>query len=493
MPPSTAVTPSTAPPSAPLRPPGHPTALGFSTLEREVIADELPLHGQLPPWLAGSLLRTGPAKFEVGGQPMRHWFDGLAMLHRFTIEEGRISYGSRFLESRSYRAACERGRMVYGEFATDPCRSLFKRVQTLFSPKALSEALSDNANINVTRLGERFIAMTETPLPVQFDPHTLKAADVRPYRTPGQLTTAHPHLDRASGAMLNYAANLGRRSSYRFFLVSPHDTEARVIASLPVRHPSYMHSFGLTERWLVLAEFPFVVNPLALALAGRPYIENYRWKPELGTRFTLIDRRSGRAMGGFEAEACFAFHHVNAYEQDGEVLVDLCVFPDASVIEDLYLERLRAGKPIARAELTRFQLSLANRSVSRRRLAEDDLELPRINYGRCNERPHRYVWGNGSGEHGWLERIVKVDTNDGATQSWSEPGCYPGEPVFVAHPGAEDEDDGVLLSVVLDAGAGDSFLLVLDAADLSELARARAPHHIPFGFHGQFATDRPDR
>ena len=55
-----------------------------------------------------------------------------------------------------------------------------------------------------------------------------------------------------------------------------------------------MHSFGLTERWLVLAEFPLVVNPLALALSGRPYIENFRWKPELGTRFHLFDRGDGR-------------------------------------------------------------------------------------------------------------------------------------------------------------------------------------------------------
>lgn len=466
--------------------------LGFSTLEREVVLDELPLTGEPPGWLSGSLLRTGPAKFEVGGRSMRHWFDGLAMLHRFTIERGRVSYGSRFLESRSYRAARERGRMAYGEFATDPCRSLFKRVQTLFSPRSLSDALPDNANINVTRLGERFIAMTETPLSVQFDVRTLQAADVRPYRVPGQLSTAHPHLDRSSGAMLNYAANLGPRSTYRFFSVGPHDTEARVIASLPVRHPAYMHSFGLTERWFVLAEFPFVVNPLALALAGRPYIENYRWRPQLGTRFTLIDRRSGSTVADFETEACFAFHHVNAYEEEGEVLVDLCTYPDPGIIQDLYLERLRAGKPIAQPELTRFRLRLADRSVSRRHLAESDLELPRINYGRCNERPHRYVWGNGIGAHGWLERIVKVDTAEGATLSWSEPACYPGEPVFVARPEAEHEDDGVLLSVVLDADAGTSFLLVLDAADLSELARAHAPHHIPFGFHGQFARDRAD-
>jgi beta,beta-carotene 9',10'-dioxygenase len=59
--------------------------------------------------------------------------------------------------------------------------------------------------------------------------------------------------------------------------------------------------------------------------------------------------------------------------------------------------------------------------------------------------------------------------------------------VFVARPDAEHEDDGVLLSVVLDGSADSSFLLVLNAADLTEVARAQAPHHIPFSFHGQFA------
>jgi carotenoid cleavage dioxygenase-like enzyme len=357
-------------------------------------------------------------------------------------------------------------------------------VQTLFSP---GSALPDNANVNITRLGERFIAMTETPLPVQFDPRTLETAGVRPYEAPGQISTAHPHMDRANRGMLNYAAKLGARSSYRFFSVAPDETTPRVIASLPVKEPAYMHSFGLTERWLVLAEFPFVVNPLALALSGRPYIENYRWKPELGTRFTLVDRATGKATSGFQTDACFAFHHVNAYEDGNEVVVDVCAFADAGVIEDLYLERLRAGKPIQEPQLTRFRLRTSDRSVSRERLADGDIELPRINYARCNERPYRYVWGNSNGPGGWLDRIVKIDTTDGATLSWSQAGCYPGEPVFVARPHAEREDDGALLSVVLDASAGSSFMLVLDACDLSELARAEVPHHIPFGFHGQFA------
>ncbi|HEY7934894.1 MAG TPA: carotenoid oxygenase family protein, partial [Solirubrobacteraceae bacterium] len=211
-------------------PASRASILGFSTLEREVVEDELELSGELPSWLSGSLLRTGPAKFEIGEQRMKHWFDGLAMLHRFTIEQGRVAYGNRFLESRSYRAAKAKGQIVYGEFATDPCRSLFKRVQTLFSGGGV---LPDNANINIARLGERFIAMTETPLAVQFDPHTLKTAGVRPYEVPGQLSTAHPHADRSGGGMLNYAAKLGPRSSYRFFEVPPQATKPRVIASLP--------------------------------------------------------------------------------------------------------------------------------------------------------------------------------------------------------------------------------------------------------------------
>ena len=42
-------------------------------------------------------------------------------------------------------------------------------MQSLFSPD-----LTDNANVNLARLGDEYIAMTETPLPVTFDPETLE-------------------------------------------------------------------------------------------------------------------------------------------------------------------------------------------------------------------------------------------------------------------------------------------------------------------------------
>ena len=53
----------------------------------------------------------------------------------------------------------------------------------------------------------------------------------------------------------------------------------------------------------------------------------------------------------------------------------------------------------------------------------------------------------------------------------SAAGCYPGEPVFVAARDAREEDDGLILSEVLDAQEGRSFLLVLDALTWEERAR----------------------
>ncbi|MDQ1541846.1 MAG: beta,beta-carotene 9,10-dioxygenase [Actinomycetota bacterium] len=462
---------------------GH--RLGFETLEDEHALGDVPVDGALPEWLAGSLLRTGPAKFEVGAEGYRHWFDGLAMLHRFSFADGAVSYANRFLESRAYRAAREQGRIVYSEFATDPCRSLFKRVVTTFSPPAFGE----NANVNVTRLGDEFVAMTETPLPVVFDPRTLETVGVGE-PAPGQLTVAHPHRSPKTGELVSYATHFGPYTTYRVYAQRSRG-QRRMIAKLPVARPAYMHSFAITEHYVVLVEFPFVAVPIAIPLSGRPFIENYRWRPQRGTRFRVIELETGKLRGTYVGDPMFAFHHVNAFERDGELVIDLCAYEDPDIVRGLYLDQLRQERPaLPDPELRRCHLRLDGTTVDYEPLADVGIELPRIDYGRCNGRPYRYVYGTSQRDGGtFLDQLVKVDVDTGETSAWSEPGTYPGEPVFVREPGCANEDAGVLLAIVLDAAAGSSFLLILDASDLSEMARARVPHHIPFGFHGAFAHD----
>lgn len=461
--------------------PGY--AAGLSTLETETSIESLPVEGSIPAWLSGTLLRNGPAKFEAGDQPFRHWFDGLAMLHRFSFDGGCVSYANRFLRSRAYRAA-EQGQISYSEFATDPCRSVFKRMATMFRPR-----LTDNCNVNLTRLGDEYIAMTETPLPIAFDPETLETLGVA-FEPPGIHFTAHPHHDPKRGELLAYVTHFGPRSEYRVFAQRDRATQRR-IASMRVSEPSYMHSFALTERYAVLVAFPFVVNPLRLASGARPFIENYQWKPELGTRVLVFDRGDGSLRGEYLAEPCFSFHHVNAFERGGELVIDMSAYEDATIVSSLYLDRLRNAAPPAstRPTLLRYRIGLDSGQVVEEQLSDSTLELPRIDYRRRNGLPYRYVYGvGGPGDVSeFVDRLVKIDVESGEEAVWSEPAAYPGEPVFVPAPKDDRaEDGGVLLSVVLDSLDASSYLLVLDAADLSELGRARVPHHIPFGFHGQY-------
>src|SRR5919197_3583626 len=94
--------------------------LGFENQEEELRVDRLPLRGRLPEWLSGTLVRVTPAVLDVGGSSLRHWFDGLAMLNAFGLEDGQASYGSRFLDTEARRAAKD-GKVGFSGFDQDPC------------------------------------------------------------------------------------------------------------------------------------------------------------------------------------------------------------------------------------------------------------------------------------------------------------------------------------------------------------------------------------
>ena len=65
---------------------------------------------------------------------------------------------------------------------------------------------------------------------------------------------------------------------------------------------------------------------------------------------------------------------------------------------------------------------------------------------------------------------------------WHEEGAYPAGPYFIPKPydGTElAEDEGLLLSVVYSAVRHESFLVVLDAGSLQEVARVHLPNVVP--------------
>src|SRR3954454_21292543 len=148
--------------------------LGFADQTEEVRVDALAVSGEGPTWLRGGLIRVTPAQMDFERRSVAHWFDGMAMLNRFGFAgDGSVSYASSFLDTAARRDALATGGTSIAGFATDPCRSLFQRVQSAFS-----QDTTDNANVNLSRLGDEYIAMTETPLAVVFDPASLDTARI---------------------------------------------------------------------------------------------------------------------------------------------------------------------------------------------------------------------------------------------------------------------------------------------------------------------------
>ncbi|MGO8948144.1 MAG: carotenoid oxygenase family protein, partial [Ktedonobacterales bacterium] len=283
---------------------------------------------------------------------------------------------------------------------------------------------------------------------------------------------------------------------YTVYAIKAGKHTRQVLGTIPVDEPSYIHSFAMTPRYVILAEYPLVVNPLSMLVSGKPFIENYHWKPERGTRFLVLDKQDGSVLGPYESAPFFAFHHVNAFESGDQIVVDLCAYPDPTIIDDLYLENLIGpqSRAASQGELRRYRLSLGGASTKidgYSVLSDESMDLPRINYERSNGRDYQFAYGSGRRKEtpgDFLNQLVKVDVRTKETQRWFEKDCYPGEAILVPSPNATGEDEGVVLSIVLDGRKGTSFLLVLDAPSFTEIARAEVPHHIPFALHGIYTA-----
>ncbi len=473
---------------------GKEYSIGFQTLNDELSLESLPIEGNIPDWLSGTLIRNGPAKFEFGDRRYNTWLDGMAMLNRFSIHDGKVSFSNKYLDSKTFKKNRKTDSISVAEFATDPCRTIFQRVYSVFFPD-----FTDNASVNIAKIANKFVAMTETSVPIEFDPETIESLSHLNFSgsVKGELTTAHPQYDFDRDETYNYTTDMSVISHYKVFKLSGNSNKRELIASVPALKPSYMHSFAMTENYIVLAEFPLKVCPsqllLGFSLLDRPFIDNFKWLPEGGTQFQVIDKRDGNVVAKLKAPPFYAFHHINAFERGEEIVLDIAAFDDASVISELYLDRLCGDQPdaLSFSQFRRYTLPLDGSETSFEVLSDEAIELPRINYRHFNGKPYSFAYGisfikDSPGD--WYNQLVKVNVEEKVSSVWNAENCYPGEPVFVPAPEASSEDDGVILSVVLDAKKRSSYLLVLDAKTFTEMGRAIVPLAMPFGFHGQFLS-----
>jgi beta,beta-carotene 9',10'-dioxygenase len=435
------------------------------------------VRGTIPDWLRGELVRTTPAVFASGAWQAHHWFDGLGMLYAFRVGQG-VTYRQRLMESQVALAARE-GRSPRASFGSPIVRGFWKR---LFSP---IPDVTDNTNVHIVALGDERVALTEGPYQWATDRETLAVTKRVEYRDGhGALAMlAHPHFDFARNRVVNLGTRIGAKTEIALFEHAPDSRQREVLARIPVKRLPYLHAFGLTARHAIVIGHPFTVNPLSLLWSNRGFIDHFEYRPEDGTTLWVVDRTSG-AVRRHAAPAGFVFHVLNAFEADGATSIDLALYPDAGIVAALSTASLaERGLPDLSPSIVRFTVREGVHEAKVETLASLGFEFPSVNYKQMSGHRHAVAWGARLTAGATRSSIVRFATDE---RAFEDPAFGFGEPVFVARPGAQREDDGILLTVGAHSSENRSALAILDAATLDVLAWAEVPLAIPLGFHGSF-------
>jgi carotenoid cleavage dioxygenase len=449
---------------------GNPYLEGdFAPVHEETTIESLQVVGRLPTDLCGMFVRNGPnPQFPPKGR--YHWFDGDGMLHGVRIQDGKASYRNRYVQTVGYKAEKKAGKALWGGLLDPPDVAKFALGLPPFK-NAANTAL-------VWRQG-KLLALWEGGEPYEVRVPSLETA--APYTFGGQLRhacTAHPKIDARTGEMMFFG--YGPVRPYLHYSVAGAD--GKIVRTVPIelRRPVMMHDFAVSEKYTVFLDLPesFRFNPRAGGAISLTF------EPKFGARIGVIARHGGPAeLRWFAIDPCWVFHTLSAYDEGDEVVLVACRskdFPHS-------LEQANPSNSIAQTSpetapmLTRWRMNLKTGQVREERLDDLPAEFPR----------QRDDWMGRKADYAYLmtlamDGLVKYDLKRGGRTMHSHgTGRFGGEGVFVPKRDGRDEDDGWVITYVVDAGSKTSEMIVVDAKDFASPPAARViiPARIPFGFH----------
>ena len=523
-----------------------PNSQGFDTSYEERSPVELKVDGTIPSYVAGTLFRPGPGPRTIdmnngGTYKVSHWFDYLTQVHRFQISQGedgtKVTYNSRLVTDGLVEKVKKNGKLDGFTFAKkyDPCKTFFSKLQAVFN--AQTDLNPNEANVGVTisknfpglsREGKpkkggyddaktsTIVMKTDAPHLQSLDPETLEPVGVASQTVlnpdlKGAGSAAHAEHDPVTGDIFNYNLDFGRTGTYRIWRASASTGKTSILATIP-HTPAYLHSLFLTENYVILCVWnSFYKAGGASILWTKNLLDAMKYDSTKPATWFVIDKNpSGKGLvATYESDAFFCFHTINAYEETSSngttsIIADLAAYQDMRVLDKFYYDNLISDSPNAtkwssddsmRPTYRQYKLaSIPSTPDKNRRKAEllfkssviDTPELPTFAPS-VSTKKHRYVYGiNDSGKSTLADSLIKYDLESHTTIRWSKHGHTGGEAIFVPDPEGTGEDDGMLLTVVLDGIEGKSYLLVLNAKDMSEVAKAHVDGVVGMGFHGLY-------
>ncbi|MFW5811711.1 MAG: carotenoid oxygenase family protein [Alkalispirochaetaceae bacterium] len=452
--------------------------------------------GAVPEGVRGVLYRNGPGRLINFGYRYDHLFDGDGMVQRFEVRDGEVRYTNRYVRTKDFEAEAAAGKPLYRSFGTNLPGGFLKN--------AFRMHFKNTANTHLLLLDDRLLALWEGGSPHEIDPITLETRGF--YTFGGKLEpkyvgekamgvgrpfAAHYRHKLSTGEIYGFGLSPGIKQRLLLHKISPEKELADPI-DLELPHLSFVHDFITTEdgtRVFFLVPVSFGV---AAAFSGLSTpVGSIKSREGKTTVLVVTDEKITHRL---ESDSCYLFHMVNGYREEQSVVVDLCRMDEWPTAEDVKaLLNDKVPKNPIYGILTRYVIDLSSGEVEKRQLFPHPMELPTINPDRGG-RQYRYAWSIAAdpqhvSEEGTLHGVAKFDLTGGTAVYRSFFPNFPGEPLFVAKPGAAEEDDGWVLMLLFNVQKRRTELLILEAASLVERYRGALPVAAHLGFHGIWTDD----
>ena len=467
---------------------------GNQALKREFDYAITDIEGEIPAALRGTLFRNIPAMLDVNGQEVHHPFDADGMICRITFADGQAHFKNRYVRTPGYCEEQEQGKITYrGVFGTEKSGG--------WTANAFDLRLKNVANTNVYYWGGKLMALWEASHPFSLNPGTLETEG--PELLDGALDqgtpfAAHPMIELEENGQPARYVTFGIRT---LGLATKLDIYELNSAAAVVQHQThflpgfaFMHDFTITPDYCIFFQNPVSFNPLPYLLGLRGPAECMDFRKEDETKIWVISRHNSDNVQEFKLKSGFVFHHANAFEAGDEVMIDSVAYRDfPSVNHQLSFKAVNFDE-VPASQLWRYRLNLENKTAQRQQLASRCCDFPYVNPARIGRR-HHWIYlaathqpeGNAPNQ-----AILKINPDSQEQDLWSAaPRGFVGEPVFVARPNSQSEDDGWLVVVVYDAECDRSDIVILNAQNLGAgpIATLHLGHHLPYGLHGSFTPE----
>lgn len=468
-----------------LQPSNHPYLTGAWTPQHEEVnAFDLDvIEGAIPDDIDGVYLRNteNPIHEPLG---RHHPFDGDGMIHQIVLSRGTASYRNRFVRTRCFEAEQIAGGALWGGLA-DPV-SVSKR-----PGYGAHGSLKDAGSTDVIVHGGKAIAtFYQCGEGYVLDPLTLEPEGIAPW-VPIDGISAHPRVDEATGELLFF--NYSKHAPYMHYGVVDPDGKLATYIPVPLPGPRLPHDMIFTRNWSILNDLPVFWDAELL----KRNIHAVRLHEGLPSRFALIPRHGTTdQIRWFDAAPTYVLHWLNAYEDGDEVIVDGYFQENPTPGPEKFADHGQYAHMMAFLDqhsmgtrLHRWRFNLADGTTREERLSARTVEFGMINQKFAGEK-YRYVYSTVA-KPGWFlfEGFVKHDLETGAeTVVMLEPGRYASEAPFAPRIGATDEDDGYLVSFVIDENRGTSECILIDCKRFADgpVCRIALPHKISSGTHAHW-------